>query len=62
MNRKKIGILGQTYEAPRAESVDIQNEGFLLSASDPTPTPPSDLDGGLPSFVEEEEPGLWGNP
>lgn len=36
MGKKKFGFLSQSYEAPRAESVEFENEGLLLSASEIT--------------------------
>lgn len=33
MDKKKLNLMTQGYEAPRAESVAIANEGYLLEAS-----------------------------
>ncbi len=31
--KKKFGYLSQVYVAPRAENVEVENEGLLLSSS-----------------------------
>lgn len=33
MEKKKFGYLSQVYVAPRAENVEVENEGLLLSSS-----------------------------
>ena len=48
--KKKIGFTSQGYEAPRAESVAVGNEGLLCAS----------IDGVLQGFTEELEEGDWG--
>lgn len=47
--KKKIGFTSQGYEAPRAESVVVGNEGLLCAS----------IDGALQGFTEDVD-GDWG--
>lgn len=54
--KKKFGLESQSYAAPRAESVEVSNEGMLCSS-------PSDLEGSIiETFVIDDSLGLWENP
>ena len=46
----KFGFTSQGYEAPRAESVAVGNEGLLCAS----------IDGALQGFTMDEEVGDWG--
>ena len=46
---KKFGFFSQGYEAPRAESVAVGNEGLLCAS----------IDGDLQGFTNDED-GSWG--
>ena len=48
--KKKFGFLSQGYEAPRAESVEVGNEGLLCAS-------PTDIDGQTENF--DEINGIW---
>ncbi len=47
----KFGFSSQGYEAPRAESVEVGNEGLLCAS----------IDGALQGFTMDEEVGDWGS-
>ena len=51
----KFGFLSQGYAAPRAESVEMSNQGMLCAS-------PTELDGGLQNFEYEGTTGSWDNP
>ena len=48
---KKFDFFSQGYAAPRAESVEMSNQGMLCAS-------PSEIDGAPESMTEEE--GSWG--
>ena len=50
--RMKFGFFSQAYAAPRAESIELINEGLLCAS----------VDGGLQSFEQETEVGSWDDP
>ena len=53
---KKFGFESQGYAAPRAESVEVSNEGLLCSS-------PSDLEECvIQEFVIDADLGLWDAP
>ena len=54
---KKFGFLSQGYEAPRAESVEMNNQGMLCAS----PVEPN-IDGNLEGFTNETQTGTWDNP
>ena len=45
----KFGFFSQGYEAPRAEGVEVGNEGLLCAS----------IDGALQGFTMDEEDGVW---
>ena len=47
--KKKFGFTSQGYEAPRAESVAVGNEGLLCAS----------IDGALQGFTDDVD-GDWG--
>ena len=56
--KSKFGFLSQSYEAPRAESVSLMNEGSLLLAASGQF---DGLEGGLQSFGDGGT-GTWDDP
>ncbi len=56
--KRNIGFKNQAYEAPRAESVSLMNEGFLLLAASGQF---DGLEGGLQSFGDGGT-GTWDDP
>ena len=51
----KFGFLSQGYEAPRAESIEMSNQGMLCAS----PAEPN-IDGNLEGFTYDGE-GSWGH-
>ena len=57
MDKKELYLIARGYEAPRAESVAIANEGYLLEAS---PILGEAEGEGVELFGREE--GVWDQP
>ena len=51
--KKKFGLQSQAYVAPRAESVEMSNEGLLCGSN----IPPQGIDGGLQDFTVRSRGG-----
>lgn len=49
MKKKKFGLESQGYEAPRAENVEMCNQGLLCAS----------INGGLQSYSSDETIGGW---
>lgn len=64
MEKGKFDFTIQCYEAPRAESVVVFNEGLLCGSGDSGSLGGGHVgDGalpGTPDYVYDETPGTWG--